>query len=89
MGGDGRFEDAETCLVCSERPKGPDAPDRVRAAVEAIDSAESRRVFPALIRLLGRLRPRQEALHDASKAALEHSPRGRPANIRESGSSSA
>jgi RNA polymerase sigma-70 factor (ECF subfamily) len=57
--------------------------ERVRATVEAIYRAESRRVFATLIRLLGDFDRAGEALHDAFKAALEQWPRdGVPANPR-------
>lgn len=49
--------------------------DDVRAAVEAIYRAESRRVFATLVRLLGDFDLAEEALHDAFAAALERWPR--------------
>ena len=56
---------------------------QVRATVEAVYRAESRRVFATLIRLLGDFDRAEEALHDAFKAALEQWPRdGVPANPR-------
>jgi RNA polymerase sigma-70 factor (ECF subfamily) len=55
----------------------------VRARVEAIYRAESRRVFATLIRLLRDFDLAEEALHDAFRAALEQWPRdGVPANPR-------
>ena len=55
----------------------------VRAAVDAIYRAESRRVFATLVRLLGDFDIAEEALHDAFRAALEQWPRdGVPANPR-------
>ena len=55
----------------------------VRATVESVYRAESRRVFATLIRLLGDFDVAEEALHDAFRAALEQWPRdGVPANPR-------
>ncbi|MDX1434423.1 MAG: RNA polymerase sigma factor [Gammaproteobacteria bacterium] len=55
----------------------------VRAIVESVYRAESRRVFATLIRLLGDFDVAEEALHDAFRAALEQWPRdGVPANPR-------
>jgi len=57
--------------------------EQVRAMVEAIYRAESRRVFATLIRLLGDFDLAEEGLHDAFRAALEQWPRdGVPANPR-------
>lgn len=57
--------------------------ERVRATVEAIYRAESRRVFATLIRLLGDFDLAEEGLHDAFRAALEQWPRdGVPDNPR-------
>lgn len=55
----------------------------VRARVERVYRAESRRVFATLVRLLGGLELAEEALHDAFAAALEQWPRdGVPDNPR-------
>jgi RNA polymerase sigma-70 factor (ECF subfamily) len=55
----------------------------VRATLDSIYRAESRRVFATLIRLLGDFDVAEEALHDAFRAALEQWPReGIPANPR-------
>lgn len=55
----------------------------LRATVEAVYRAESRRVFATLIRLLGDFDAAEEALHEAFRAALEQWPRdGVPANPR-------
>ena len=55
----------------------------VRATVENIYRAESRRVFATLVRLLGDFDLAEEALHEAFRAALEQWPRdGVPANPR-------
>lgn len=60
----------------------PDAAG-VRATVEAVYRAESRRVLATLIRLLGDFDLAEEALHDAFRAALETWPRdGLPGNPR-------
>lgn len=60
-----------------------DTSARVRAAVESIYRAESRRVFATLVRLLGDFDLAEEALADAFRAALEQWPRdGVPANPR-------
>ncbi|MFN3566829.1 MAG: RNA polymerase sigma factor [Burkholderiaceae bacterium] len=57
--------------------------ERVRATVESIYRAESRRVFATLVRLLGDVDLAEEALADAFRAALEQWPRdGVPANPR-------
>jgi RNA polymerase sigma-70 factor (ECF subfamily) len=55
----------------------------MRATVDAVYRAESRRVFATLIRLLGDFDAAEEALHEAFRAALEQWPReGVPANPR-------
>src|SRR5579862_6381962 len=55
----------------------------IRAIVDGVYRAESRRVFATLIRLLGDFDVAEEALHDAFRAALEQWPRdGVPANPR-------
>jgi len=55
----------------------------VRATVENIYRAESRRVFATLVRLLGDFDVAEEALHEAFRAALEQWPcDGVPANPR-------
>ena len=60
-----------------------DAGDPVRATVDAVYRAESRRVLATLIRLLGDFDRAEEALHDAFVAAVEQWPRdGVPANPR-------
>lgn len=51
-----------------------DAFDRARATVDAVYSADSRRVLATLIRLLGDFDLAEEALHDAFRAALEQWP---------------
>jgi len=57
--------------------------EQIRATVEAVYRAESRRVFATLIRLLGDFDLAEEGLHDAFRAALEQWPRdGVPANPR-------
>jgi RNA polymerase sigma-70 factor, ECF subfamily len=59
------------------------AAGEVRAAVDAVYRAESRRVLATLIRLLGDFDLAEEALHDAFIAAVEQWPRdGVPANPR-------
>jgi len=60
-----------------------DSPDNVRAAVESLYRAESRRVLATLIRLLGDFNVAEEALHEAFRAALEQWPaQGIPDNPR-------
>src|SRR5690242_6243480 len=60
-----------------------DPVDRMRATVDAVYRAESRRVLATLIRLLGDFGLAEEALHDAFAAAVERWPRdGVPANPR-------
>lgn len=55
----------------------------MRATLDAIYRAESRRVFATLVRLLGDFDAAEEALHEAFRAALEQWPRdGVPANPR-------
>jgi RNA polymerase sigma-70 factor (ECF subfamily) len=55
----------------------------IRATVDSIYRAESRRVFATLVRLLGDFDLAEEALHEAFRAALEQWPReGVPANPR-------
>jgi RNA polymerase sigma-70 factor (ECF subfamily) len=57
--------------------------EAVRARVEAIWRADSRRVFATLVRLLGDFDLAEEALHEAFTAALERWPReGEPAEPR-------
>jgi RNA polymerase sigma-70 factor (ECF subfamily) len=64
-------------------PTGTTDTEQVRATVEAIYRAESRRVFATLIRLLGDFDLAEEGLHDAFRAALEQWPRdGVPDNPR-------
>ena len=60
-----------------------DPADRIRATVDAVYRAESRRVLATLIRLLGDFDLAEEALHDAFAAAVERWPRdGVPAKPR-------
>ena len=60
-----------------------DAAEQVRASVDAVYRAESRRVLATLIRLLGDFDLAEEAMHDAFIAAVEQWPRdGLPANPR-------
>ena len=68
----------------SERSEGSeDAAEPVRAAVDAVYRADSRRVLATLIRLLGDFDLAEEAMHDAFTAAVEQWPRdGVPANPR-------
>ena len=55
----------------------------IRAAIDALYRAESRRVLATLIRLLGDFDLAEEALHDAFTAAVERWPEeGMPANPR-------
>jgi RNA polymerase sigma-70 factor, ECF subfamily len=57
--------------------------DEVRATVDAIYRADSRRVFATLIRLLGDFDLAEEALHDAFASAVDQWPReGVPDNPR-------
>lgn len=61
----------------------PDHAAAVRARLDSVYRAESRRVLATLIRLLGDFELAEEALHDAFRAALEQWPRdGVPANPR-------
>jgi len=60
-----------------------EAIDSVRETVNAVYTADSRRVLATLIRLLGDFDTAEEAMHDAFRAALEVWPRdGVPANPR-------
>jgi RNA polymerase sigma-70 factor (ECF subfamily) len=60
-----------------------DAVEEVRAAVDAVYRADSRRVLATLIRLLGDFDLAEEAMHDAFTAAVEQWPRdGIPAHPR-------
>src|SRR5215210_4364971 len=60
-----------------------EAIDSIRETVNAVYTAESRRVLATLIRLLGDFDTAEEALQDAFRAALEQWPRdGVPANPR-------
>jgi RNA polymerase sigma-70 factor (ECF subfamily) len=57
--------------------------DSIQATIDAVYTAESRRVLATLIRLLGDFDQAEEAMHDAFRAALEQWPRdGVPANPR-------
>jgi RNA polymerase sigma-70 factor, ECF subfamily len=57
--------------------------EQVRALVDSVYRAESRRVFATLIRLLGEFDLAEEALHEAFASALEQWPQdGVPANPR-------
>lgn len=70
-------------LEISIPPMAANGGDRIRARVEEIYRAESRRVFATLIRRLGDFDLAEEALHDAFRAALEQWPdAGVPANPR-------
>ena len=63
--------------------RSDDAVEPVRAMVDAVYRADSRRVLATLIRLLGDFDLAEEALHDAFTAAVEQWPRdGMPANPR-------
>ena len=69
--------------MSSETAVNSQTVESVRATVDSIYRAESRRVFATLIRLLGDFDVAEEALHDAFRAALEQWPReGVPANPR-------
>jgi RNA polymerase sigma-70 factor (ECF subfamily) len=60
-----------------------EATDHIRETVDAVYTADSRRVLATLIRLLGDFDAAEEAVHDAFRAALEQWPRdGVPANPR-------
>jgi RNA polymerase sigma-70 factor, ECF subfamily len=60
-----------------------EATDHIRETVDAVYTADSRRVLATLIRLLGDFDVAEEALHDAFRAALEQWSRdGVPANPR-------
>jgi RNA polymerase sigma-70 factor, ECF subfamily len=60
-----------------------EATDHIRETVDAVYTADSRRVLATLIRLLGDFDLAEEALHDAFRAALEQWSRdGVPANPR-------
>src|SRR5215210_4712779 len=60
-----------------------EAIDSIRETVNAVYTAESRRVLATLIRLLGDFDTAEEALQDAFRAALEQWPRdGVPASPR-------
>jgi RNA polymerase sigma-70 factor (ECF subfamily) len=57
--------------------------DSVQDTIDAVYTAESRRVLATLIRLLGDFDAAEEAMHDAFRAALEQWPRdGVPGNPR-------
>lgn len=57
--------------------------ESIQATIDAVYTAESRRVLATLIRLLGDFDQAEEAMHDAFRAALEQWPRdGVPANPR-------
>jgi RNA polymerase sigma-70 factor (ECF subfamily) len=57
--------------------------EAIRAAIDSVYRAESRRVFATLVRLLGDFDVAEEALHDAFRAALEQWPvEGMPDNPR-------
>ena len=60
-----------------------EATDHIRETVDAVYTADSRRVLATLIRLLGDFDLAEEALHEAFRAALEQWPRdGVPDNPR-------
>src|SRR5438128_6048364 len=62
---------------------GENPASALRATVDAVYRAESRRVFATLVRLLGDFDLAEEALHDAFASALEQWPReGVPENPR-------
>lgn len=71
-------EIAENVPQTPERP-----PEQIRQTVDAVYSAESRRILATLIRLLGDFDLAEDALHDAFAAALRQWPKeGVPANPR-------
>ena len=64
-------------------PEDNDTTEQIRARVDSIYRAESRRIFATLIGLLGDFDLAEDALHDAFRVALEKWPRdGVPANPR-------
>jgi len=70
-------------LSSERREELEDAVGHVRAAVDAVYRADSRRVLATLIRLLRDFDLAEEAVHDAFTAAVEQWPRdGVPANPR-------
>jgi RNA polymerase sigma-70 factor, ECF subfamily len=63
--------------------QNPISAERLRAIVDDVYRADSRRVLATLIRLLGDFELAEEALHEAFLAAVVHWPRdGVPANPR-------
>lgn len=69
-------------IAGNPRMEAPTA-EHVRAVVDGVYRAESRRVFATLIRLVGDFDLAEEALHEAFAAAVETWPRdGIPANPR-------
>ncbi len=70
-------------MSSERREEREDAVEHVRAVVDAVYRADSRRVLATLIRLLRDFDLAEEAVHDAFTAAVEQWPRdGVPANPR-------
>ena len=81
MNSDNRSHDGRANF--GSQPANSNAPAEVRAVIDEVYRAESRRVLATLIRLLGDFDRGEEALHDAFSAAIEQWPRdGVPASPR-------
>src|SRR5262252_9373078 len=78
-----RYHDGQLAGAANPSRLPEDAADRVRARVDAVYRADSRRVLATLIRLLGDFDLAEEALHEAFTVAVEQwSRHGVPANPR-------
>jgi RNA polymerase sigma-70 factor (ECF subfamily) len=79
-----RTKSADPALArIGERSPMHDTVDNMRAVVDDVYRAESRRVFATLVRLLGDFDLAEDALHDAFAAAVEQwAKEGVPANPR-------
>ena len=76
-----RYHDGQLAGAANPSRLPEDAADRVRARVDAVYRADSRRVLATLIRLLGDFDLAEEALHEAFTVAVEQwSRHGVPAN---------
>jgi len=77
------YHDEQLAGAADQSRLHEDAADRMRARVDAVYRADSRRVLATLIRLLGDFDLAEEALHEAFMVAVEQwSRHGVPANPR-------
>jgi RNA polymerase sigma-70 factor (ECF subfamily) len=66
-----RYHDEQLAVAADPWHLQADAVERVRASVDAVYRADSRRVLATLIRLLGDFDAAEEALHETFTVAVE------------------